>query len=336
MRIEKPSVFFEKIGPVGLVGFNQVDVGGDFEASRRRFLASSGLQSKPRGMVAQENHPANRRAGFERRSLSVVLLRFRQVGIGSAVSDTEKSHSRNSLPPGLPASSKPLVGNVLSSAIEGLKIYWVAILLMQICAVATAVAFFIFPSVRDFAGALARLKDSGGLLFAAVATVLGGGVLPELLKWKLRPKSVPAPSAAELTHQFAYFAIAGVLVSLFYSLQTVLFGAGNEWWRVGTKILADQFVYTPFFALPFLVAWFALREEGYRPGRFFAALTPSLFLERIPPVYLPNLIYWTPALVAVYSLPAPVQFLLFQFLNAGWSIIMVFIARRQVAHSRPQ
>jgi hypothetical protein len=56
-------------------------------------------------------------------------------------------------------------------------------------------------------------------------------------------------------------------------------------------------------------------------------LTPSVFLQRLIPLYLPNLLFWVPALIALYSLPTELQFLLYLFLNGAWCLLMIFIAR---------
>jgi hypothetical protein len=95
---------------------------------------------------------------------------------------------------------------------------------------------------------------------------------------------------------------------------------------VALKILVDQLVFAPLFALPLVVVWFAWQKNSYRWGRTRAALTPSVFFQRLIPLYLPNLFFWVPALIALYSLPTELQFLLYLFLNSASCLLMIFIA----------
>lgn len=220
---------------------------------------------------------------------------------------------------------------VLAAALEGLKLYWPAVAGMQLCAAAAVLAYYQLSAFREFSGLLAAWKTAGGLLFAAAANIVSGGVIPELLKAALRPPGRRGPSPGEIAHQFAYFGLTGILVERFYALQAVWLGNGPEPWRLAAKIVIDQFGYTLFIATPLLIAWFAWREHGYRPLETIRSLTPALLARRLPPLFVPNVIFWAPALVCVYALPQPLQFVLFIFLNAGWCVLAIFIARTQIS-----
>lgn len=219
---------------------------------------------------------------------------------------------------------------VLAAALAGLRLYWPGVALMQLCALAAVVCYYNIADFRRVADELAVWKQAGGLWFAAAAGLVSGGILPEILKAFLRPPGRPGPTPGELAHQFAYFALTGVLVERFYAMQGVWLSGEPEPWRVALKILIDQFGYTLFIATPLLIAWFAWREHGYNPVATLRALTPSLLARRLPPLFVPNVIFWAPALAGVYSLPQPLQFVLFIFLNAGWCVLAVFIARSQI------
>ena len=56
-------------------------------------------------------------------------------------------------------------------------------------------------------------------------------------------------------------------------------------------------------------------------------MKPALFIKRLAPLFVPNVIFWVPALSALYALPTELQFLLFVFLNGAWCLLMIFIAR---------
>jgi hypothetical protein len=230
----------------------------------------------------------------------------------------------------------PSKRGVLRTALDGLRLYWPAVVGMQACAAAAVFLYYNAAAFREFAHLLAGWKAQGGPAFAAAATILSGGVLPEVLKAALRPPGRRGPTPGELVHQFAYFGLTGILVERFYALQAFWLGSGGEPWRLGAKILVDQFGYALFIAMPLLIAWFAWREHGYRLGETLRALTPRLFAKRLPPLFIPNVIFWAPALIGVYSLPVDLQFILFIFLNAGWCILAIFIARTQISDREPE
>lgn len=228
----------------------------------------------------------------------------------------------------MPASS--LLRRTVEPALRGLRAYWPAFLGIQIFAFLCTAAFFMSPAAREVCEILMRWKIAGGFLFAAVANVVTGGVVPELLKWKLRPSHFSNPTTGELVHQFTMLAVLGVSVDLFYKLQNVLWQGMEGWPALLGKILVDQFAYTPLVALPFIVLWFLWREHGYDFAATRRAATCALVRRRVGEILVSNVIFWVPILIALYSLPTSLQFLLFLIVNAAWCILLIFIARSQV------
>lgn len=221
------------------------------------------------------------------------------------------------------------VRGLFQPALAALRTYWPAFLAIQLAAAGLVVAYFLSPSVQSFCEIATGWKERGGMGFAALANVISGGLIPEAIKRHYRPAGIAAPGVGELLHQWTLFALLGVLIERFYALQAVIFGDGLDVWTLGRKIVLDQFGYTLFVALPLVVFWFALRQQGYRPLVTLRTLGLRGFVERLIPIFAGNLAFWVPALVCVYSLPQRLQFLLFLFLNAAWSLLMVFMARRQ-------
>lgn len=220
-----------------------------------------------------------------------------------------------------------MIKRLLAPALEALRIYWPALLLLQLCAGAVAIGYFNSAGFREIAAGLMEYKKAGGIWFVIIANILSGGVVPELLKWKLRPPGRKGPGLIGLIHLFGLMALLGVGINAFYAFQGVMFGSGPEPWRIAVKILADQGAYTPLVVTPTVILWYAWKEFGYSWARVLRELSPREILRRSVVLYTPNLMFWFPCLVALYSLPTELQFLLFLFLNAAWCILMVFIAQ---------
>lgn len=218
---------------------------------------------------------------------------------------------------------------LLLPGLLALRAYWRVVLGIQVAAAACVLLYFTVPAVRDFCSHLAHAKASGGIAFAAAANLVSGGILPEILKWRLRPPGLPRPSTAELVHQAALFVILGVLIDVFYGLQTRWFGDSNDLRTLATKVFVDQFICTPLLTVPLVVSWFAFRERHWNPLALLSGWSPRLWLQRCLPLWVSVLGYWIPVLCAIYALPADLQFVAYLFVNCAWAILMIFIARRQ-------
>ena len=218
---------------------------------------------------------------------------------------------------------------VITPALQALRAYWPAILLIQGISLCLVLSYYWISGTQAVFGRIAELKVELGLTFAAVTTVFSGGVFPELLKRKFRPKGSPSPSWGELGHQFMMWAIVGVLVDCFYTLQSMVFGLGNDVTTLVTKVLMDQFLFTPFLCVPFITLWFLAREVNYSISRFRASLSLAVVRDRVLPIWATSLSFWPVMLLIVYSLPAALQFPLFLLGNSAFSILMIFIIRHQ-------
>lgn len=222
---------------------------------------------------------------------------------------------------------------LIRPGIEAFSTYWPAILAIQAIALGVVLSYYWIEGTAAFFNKVAEWKLSGGIYFAAATTVVSGGVLPEIIKRFFRPAGIAAPGAGELCHQFIMWALLGVLVDLFYRLQTILFGERTDPLTLLYKVFVDQFVFTPFVCLPFITLWFLLREVHYAPRAFLASIRLKNIRNRILPLWATCLCFWPVMLCIVFSLPAPLQFPLFLLGNAAFSILMIFIVRRRTENT---
>ena len=144
-----------------------------------------------------------------------------------------------------------------------------------------------------------------------------------------RPRPCPAGHGrgrlAEIAFNFAFFAVNGMVIDLFYRLETIVFGPVATPVVVAKKAAFDQFVFTPLW-LPIIIAIYAWRGNAFRLVGMGRALGPRFYPRRVLPLLLPNWCFWIPMTSIIYALPVPLQFLLFALALGAWSLIMVFIA----------
>jgi len=212
-------------------------------------------------------------------------------------------------------------------AIRALKAYWPAVIALQAAAVAVAILYYQSGRFREIADQLMAWKLAGGVVFVVIANIISGAVIPESIKILLRPKGRPAPTLPDWFHLCVLMGVLGWMVNAFYAVQSRIFGDGPEFWRILIKMVFDQFGYSLFIAVPVILAWFAWRQQGYSFKRLRKVLNLEYFLKNVPPMFAPNVLFWSPALLGLYALPGDLQFLMFLFLNAAWCMIMIFIAR---------
>ena len=211
--------------------------------------------------------------------------------------------------------------------IEGIQRNWGVMVILQVVALLCVIGFYHVPVVTRACATLSDVRQAGGLLGAAIATAVAGLVLPKLVRLLLRQPlgESDVGLAHELMFLFALFAINGVMVDVFYRLLAVWFGDDGQVATVAKKVLVDQLVFTPVVSLPFIALCFTIRDHRYAIGKVIRELGARWYLRRVVTLMLPGWCYWTPMVTLIYSLPGPLQFVLFSLAMAAWSVVMVFI-----------
>ncbi|MEL7237693.1 MAG: hypothetical protein AAGK78_02435 [Planctomycetota bacterium] len=220
--------------------------------------------------------------------------------------------------------------NLLSLArpgIEGVKRNWPAMLLLQFVALLLVLGYYFVPAMTRGFDRLAIWKQSTGLLGVAALTVLAGVAFPKIAR--LAVGKPATDSRFGLTHELVFltvlFAINGVMVEFFYRGLGLLYGTENTWSVIVPKVLTDMFFFTPMIALPYIALCFTVRDHGYRLGPSLREVGPAWYMRRVMTLQIPGWCYWAPIVTLVYSLPSSLQFMLFAFAMAAWSLVMVFI-----------
>jgi hypothetical protein len=217
--------------------------------------------------------------------------------------------------------------SLLASGLEALRRFWRPFVLIQAAAVLLVVAYHLSAGVRAACDAAAAVKARGGLAFAALASAVAGGLLPELAKWLAEPTAARQPGgrSGAIAFTTAFFAVNGVVIDLFYRFEGRLFGQAGTPLVVAAKTAFDQFVFSPVWLLV-IVALYAWRQNAYSVPRLIPVLRDRFYRRRVLPLLIPNWCFWIPLVSIIYALPSALQFLLFILVLAAWSLIMVFIA----------
>lgn len=197
--------------------------------------------------------------------------------------------------------------------------------LIQACAFALVALYYGVPAFAQAAGAAARVKVEGGFPLSGLATAFAGFVLPEAAK-RLTRTATPL-SGRDVLFQLVFFASVGITVDAFYRALGSLFGSQVGPALVIEKVLFDQLVFSVFVTIPYSTLMFLWRDRDFSFARLRDALRDGAFFPRYVPTLFTCWGYWTPVLAAVYALPPNLQFVLFLFGQAAWSLLLISVSK---------
>jgi len=249
--------------------------------------------------------------------------------------------------PTVASPAAPAAPSLLGEIYAGFRRNLVPGLILQALALAVALCYFCWPAGKTAIDGLAAFRnDHGGYAAGAVISAICGGLIPWLVtKWRGElPKE--AHPAWDCIYMMVYWAWAGFEVDVFYAWQGVWWGQGATAgslstflfgglgltpfllgvFRVAGKVAVDQFVFTPFLALPQMRLCYRWRESGYRANAW-NGLTIRKFLREIMVLAGSAWVVWIPGCSIIYSMPTGIQFLLFALVLVFWSLVSQMAGR---------
>jgi len=224
---------------------------------------------------------------------------------------------------------------LLGPGLAAVKKFYQPFLLLQSAAFLLVLGYYTSDRVRSLCEHLSQLKQHTGLIFSALSTALAGAILPELAKaivmgdWQITRKRM-----RDVGFALAVFAVNGIITDFQYRGLAWWLGQDNHPATVIKKVLADQFITTPIYGVPYWVVVFSLRANRYDLIRTIRHITPRWYAARVLPLLIPAWCYWLPMVSLIYTLPGPLQFCLFCFAVAAWSLLMVFVATHEAEGDR--
>jgi hypothetical protein len=209
-------------------------------------------------------------------------------------------------------------------------------LVIQALMIAIVLAFYFLPASRPCFQALAAAKAQYGYGFSAASGLVAGALLPMLLKFALLRRGRPtrAELRADLS-EFLFLAVfwapEGMIADLFYRIQGHMFGVDPSFSVVCKKVLFDQFVYNPFFAAPYMLAWYEWKNQGWRIRLALHAFTWDFYRIRTIPTLCATWVVWIPVTSAIYAVPSLLQIPLFALALTFWVLMLAYMTSRHHA-----
>lgn len=201
-------------------------------------------------------------------------------------------------------------------------------LVLQTLALALVVAYYQHDATHAVVDRLAEFHERMGLGLGVVSTGLFGGLIPFLYLRSRRATHhrFTRAGGAALTLFWAY---KGAEVGVFYRLMAHTIGEAHDARTIITKMVLDQFIYCPAFAVPLTVvvyAWIEARFNAATVATDFRA--GAWYRRRVLPVLISNLGVWVPAVAIIYALPTPLQLPLQNLVLCFFTLLLAHIMPR--------
>lgn len=192
------------------------------------------------------------------------------------------------------------------------------------------VSYYQVPALAGFWEFMAALKTRWSFGFSCASTIFAAALLPTIVQWAqgLLP---PGERGRRLVLLMLFWGYRGMEIDLFYRLQGILFGEGNDLAMLVKKVAFDQFVMSPLWFVPTYVVALRWVEMGGSWSRTRPTLNREFWLRTCPTVLVTNWLVWIPALALVYSLPAALQFPLFSVVMCFFILVVTMLTSRRNA-----
>ncbi len=201
-------------------------------------------------------------------------------------------------------------------------------LLLSLFAVAVLLSYWYLPPAQRALQQLSDLKQNTGLLFPFLSTALFGGVFPWLVQ-RLLPSQRAKATIPALVFMTIFLGLKGIEVEFLYRFLAHYVGNDTSFTTVATKIVFDQFIYCPPWAVPSTFLAFQWQQNGFRITpiltRIRALGVPRWYMRDIFPVLISNLCVWLPAVCVIYQLPLALQLPVMNIVLCFWMLMLVFM-----------
>lgn len=181
---------------------------------------------------------------------------------------------------------------------------------------------------------LADFKQQTGLAFAMVSTTLFGAIIPMLMQQAL-PQSRQPGAWRLLPYLCVFWAVRGMEFDLFYHAQAWLVGNDSTFTTVLIKVIIDQFVYCPIWAVPSMLLVYALPAVNYDVRRVFEHLGSRWYRRRAIPLLVANWCVWIPAVAVIYNLKLSLQLPIQNLVLCLWAILAMLLLHRPAVAMTP-
>ena len=203
-------------------------------------------------------------------------------------------------------------------------------LIVQGIMLALVLGYYFYPPTTRLLDQLAALKGAWGYGYSALAAVIAGGIVPEIMRVLVFQKGrVLRVNFSNLLFTIPFWGLTGMMVDLLYRCQEWWFGSEASLGVVAAKVLVDQFIYNPLIAATTGAWFYDWKISGYSFRNLGRFLTLRYYRAVIVPILFATWGVWIPLVAIIYSLPPLLQIPLFALALAMWVMLFTWISEQR-------
>ena len=214
----------------------------------------------------------------------------------------------------------------LTAGIKALRDIALPLAIIMCAAAGLVVAYYNIPEVATALNRIGAVNAANPMAFAAICTAITSGLIPWCFRMVFRGLR-PAHPFRDLLHSMVWWALMGMLVSYFYTLQAAWFGSEANLRTVLLKVLVDMAGFTIFIGAPFNAISHLWKDSNWDTARLRAAMGPGWYRRLVLPNLLPNYLVWFPGNIIFYSMPSELQLPVANCIGCFWALMCVRIAK---------
>ena len=219
------------------------------------------------------------------------------------------------------------------AGIRAARANFIPALIVQGIMLALVLGYYFYPPTTRWLGYLGDLKEKWGYGYSAIASIVAGAFIPEIMRILVFQKGrIFRTNFSNLLFTIPFWCCTGMIVDLFYRSQAEWFGTEVTFKVVATKVLVDQFLYNPLFAGPSGAWCYDWKNSGYSFKNLGRFLTWKYYRDVIVPILFATWGVWIPVVAILYSLPSLLQIPLFALALAMWVILYTWISEARAGH----
>ncbi|MDA3800098.1 MAG: hypothetical protein PF692_13575 [Kiritimatiellae bacterium] len=203
-------------------------------------------------------------------------------------------------------------------------------LVLWIFASSILLLYYFYEPSKAYFDMLSEAKAKYGVFYSLTATAIFAGIIPYI--YLVSTGRMKKNLIKNLIFYILFWAERGVEVDLFYTLQSKVFGTENSFKVLASKVLCDQFIYAALIAAPIIAVAYHWKSYDYKFKGFSKTFDKNFFHVQIPSVIITNWLIWIPAVIAIYSLPLPLQISMFNFVICFWVLLVEILNKESEVH----
>lgn len=188
-----------------------------------------------------------------------------------------------------------------------------------------AATYYMVPQSHFAFARLVDVQNLMGVWFSSIGMGLCVGMLVEVVKVLTSTKRQwTRENSINALFNFAVFGLMGYTHFYRYEFQNDVFGAGNSFRELASKVAFDQFIWTVIIANPYQAVCFLWKNNGFSLRAVRNHMFPfrTFWGTQMLPVLISNWAFWIPMAFIIYFFPPDLQLPLSILAVTTWVMLL--------------